>query len=663
MKKRILVVLLALFGSGFLFNLNIVKAETEEKPILRIPVFSDTHICGKPELIGTYTACTNNSRNQRLVHALEDYANIAPGADAYAIVGDLTDHGLQSQYDEFNNILNRYLPLDSKKVLTMGNHDFFAKRYDPTITDEDLISRYLQNTGQESLYYDQWIGGYHFISLSGEKTTQDGLNSDFLSEEQYLWLEKALPYKAVDDRPIFVFIHQPIKGTIYGSDLWGSFEDGRLESILEKYPQVILFSGHSHYLLNHPRTIYQEGFTMVNTGSVNYSFYDGGEVSEPSQGLLVDVYKDRVVIKARDFIEKTWVNQFEINTPYKKTYFDHLKPYFKDGSKIVLEKNEEENKTTLYWDAAVDNTQIDKYIIKVNGNIVKTKYNRFWEEASIVQSETIPNLSEDIDNIIEITAVDAWGNGTLNPLKLTLEVPKKLSGWVNENDAWYYYDPETGEKTKGWLVENQNKYYFDDSGAMLTGWQEIESKLYFFSAQGIMQTGWEFIDNKWRFFSEDGVMQTGWLETEGKWYYLNEKGEMQTKWFMVDKVWYYFSSQGERLTGWQKVDGIWYFMDDKGKLVTDWVQSYGKWYYMTTKGMAVGWHNIDHVWYFFKTDGVMQTGWLKSGSYWYYLSKSGAMISGWKYIDGSWYYFYNTGKMASNTVIDGFVIGSDGKMK
>ena len=38
-------------------------------------------------------------------------------------------------------------------------------------------------------------------------------------------------------------------------------------AVLEKYPQVIDFSGHSHYAANDPRSIRQGRFTTVNTGS------------------------------------------------------------------------------------------------------------------------------------------------------------------------------------------------------------------------------------------------------------------------------------------------------------------------------------------------------------------------------------------------------------
>ena len=45
----------------------------------------------------------------------------------------------------------------------------------------------------------------------------------------------------------------------------------RFTKILKKYPQVVDFSGHSHYPLNDPRSIWQGKFTAIGTGAIYYS--------------------------------------------------------------------------------------------------------------------------------------------------------------------------------------------------------------------------------------------------------------------------------------------------------------------------------------------------------------------------------------------------------
>ncbi|MDR0869455.1 MAG: hypothetical protein LBN39_01535 [Planctomycetaceae bacterium] len=40
---------------------------------------------------------------------------------------------------------------------------------------------------------------------------------------------------------------------------------------MNQYPQAVVFSGHSHFPIGNPRSIYQNKFTSVNDGSTTYS--------------------------------------------------------------------------------------------------------------------------------------------------------------------------------------------------------------------------------------------------------------------------------------------------------------------------------------------------------------------------------------------------------
>ena len=81
------------------------------------------------------------------------------------------------------------------------------------------------------------------------------------------------------------------------------------------------------------------------------------------------------------------------------------------------------------------------------------------------------------------------------------------SGWIynNKEDEWYYYSGRTRNTLKkGWHYDNyDNKwYYLDlDSGRMFKGWHLISGKWYFFTPQTSEKT-WE-------------------LGSDGEWYYLN----------------------------------------------------------------------------------------------------------------------------------------------
>ena len=95
-----------------------------------------------------------------------------------------------------------------------------------------------------------------------------------------------------------------------------------------------------------------------------------------------------------------------------------------------------------------------------------------------------------------------------------------------------------------------------------------------------------------------------------------------------------------------------------------WVNLNGKWQYNDATG-----NPLKNTWfydnnygkeYYLKDDGTMATGWLNLNGSWYYLNSSGAKETGWQYINGKWYFLYDTGVMASNTVIGGYKIDSNG---
>ena len=97
--------------------------------------------------------------------------------------------------------------------------------------------------------------------------------------------------------------------------------------------------------------------------------------------------------------------------------------------------------------------------------------------------------------------------------------------------------------------------------------------------------------------------------------------------------------------------------------------------------MAKGWHKAEsgewtydgkdtvNTWFHLESDGKMDTGWFKDtdGS-WYFLCDGkdygalGVMKTGWQQVDGKWYYFNTNGVMVSNTVVEGYTLGSNGEL-
>lgn len=264
--------------------------------MLTFNVISDLHITGY-----------ENKFNKNFEEALKDLNKVNPKADALCIVGDMTESGKDENYERFQTILSQ-IP-HAKPYMVLGNHDvrWLEGGY------EEAYACFMKNSGMPSTYYDKWIEGYHFIFLATDKDLKD---AGSLSDKQLVWLEGKLA-EAKDKKPIFVFLHQSLVDTSAGSykvDRYnqsypdGVLEDEALRAILSQYPQVFFFTGHTHAVVDHPDTVIKkDGIHYINTASVAYTLAsDGYGEDNGSQGLCVEVYKDRIIVKGRDFMKKTW---------------------------------------------------------------------------------------------------------------------------------------------------------------------------------------------------------------------------------------------------------------------------------------------------------------------------------------------------------------------
>lgn len=628
----LIVVLAAPLGSA-----HATEHENQEgEPILQFPVISDIHIDGEVS-------------QERLKNALSDFQQIAPNYEAIAMVGDNTNMGTVQQYDNFNSILSLYSNSNAEKIIAIGNHEYWEGLYFSAGLDTNLYQkRFLDKTGMpgSKVYYDKWIGAYHFITLGSEGFPVAN-NGDYalISDEQYRWLEEALAQNSNPSKPIFVFLHQPIDHTVYGSDDWGAgFTDNRLITILKQYPQVILFSGHSHYILNHPRNIYQDGFSMVNVGSVQTGYSDLG-YNGNSQGLLVNVYNDRVEIKAREFTNHTDIQTFTVKTPYQKTYGDSQRPFFRPGTQLNLENNSGDS-VKISFNPAIDNTLVDKYMIKANGKTIYTYYVNYWYNSDPEKvTLEMKGLTPETKYNFSIIASDAWNNQSYDTLETSLTTPK-LNGWKTEGEKWVYY--ENGIKITGWKYISGHWYLFQNDGIMYTGWYTKGIQTYYLNVNGAMQTGWKEIQGKQYYFGNDGALKKGWIFDHNKWYYLDNSGESKLGWLNDGGKWYYLKADG-MVIGWQKIENNnWYYFNNKGAMQTGWVLSGGNWYYLNSSGvMETGWIQSANKWYFMGPNGEMKTGWIYQKNKWYYLKNDGSMQSGKAKIDNKWYFFATDGSLYS----------------
>lgn len=198
-------------------------------------------------------------------------------------------------------------------------------------------------------YYEEVINGNHFFFLASESVKGGDLAD--LSDTQLEWLDNKLWHIAQkkSPEPVFIFCHGALANTVAGSysyqytiengikKTWnGVLQDSKLRFILNKYPNVFYFSGHSHWNLSSANTMYQDkatygggiGATLFNGGSVTNLWSDNGGIAGGSQGLHVKVYEDKVVVKGRDYANKKWISDAVFTINLKDKYDSLNKIYY-----------------------------------------------------------------------------------------------------------------------------------------------------------------------------------------------------------------------------------------------------------------------------------------------------------------------------------------------
>lgn len=276
----------------------------DEKPLYKFQVMSDIHIT-------SYDSIHNTHLNM----ALQDIKKMCSDSSGIIAVGDSVNHGSQIEYDALNSIINANKDGLPNIYFALGNHELFPYSEDAATANyscEERRKLFLDNTNTESIYYDKWINGQHFIFLGSEaNVVQDDAD---LSETQLKWLEDKLAESKDSSASIFLFVHQSLPETVAGSigdQGWdGVVQSDKLREIISKYPQVVYFSGHSHWELESKNVMYDGGSTMASmfdTAAVGYLWTDSQEYKEGSQGYYVEVYKDKILVKGRDFVNSTWI--------------------------------------------------------------------------------------------------------------------------------------------------------------------------------------------------------------------------------------------------------------------------------------------------------------------------------------------------------------------
>lgn len=342
-----------------------IKVPVDFTPALRFAVCSDIHLDGE-----------NNQESAERFRLLfddmyeysskEKYSKL----DAVVVAGDFSGGGAEKQYEMYNRITAEKLRPETSLLTVIGNHEFIDYRDVDATVGYKVYKKYIS----EELDTDVVINGFHFIGVAYDdngKTFKTKLN----------WLRERLDnaVKEAPGKPIFVYQHPHPFLTVYGSVNWG---DRDLRKVLSKYPQVVDFSGHSHYCPADPRSVWQGAFTAVGCGSLsafmgNLNYIDGDKDAPGKSGgfRLVEVDKDgNCLMKLYDIENRMFFDNSEyyfssLSDRSKRAYTWHQQksfdtaPVFPEDAVIKYEKTEKE--TVLLFPDANGYYEAENYKITV----------------------------------------------------------------------------------------------------------------------------------------------------------------------------------------------------------------------------------------------------------------------------------------------------------
>ncbi|MGO4498361.1 metallophosphoesterase [Paenibacillus sp. 2RAB27] len=284
--------------------------------LLSFFLLSDVHISNN----GTTTII------DKLHSALKDITHFESPVDTIVFGGDITDIGRDQDYKLFRKVLDNYkLP---PLYANMGNHDYYdiwisskgdwsAETVPNGKTDAMSRERFMKFFGyKDKPYKDVWMNDVHLIMMSQETYVQENPEvgeGAWYSDKQLAWLENMMKTHE-DGKPAFVFIHQPLPAPDTEGKPPQLLRAKEFRAILAPYKNVFVMSGHTHRNFateNHYNT--QNTFHWFNNASVGKT--RSTDNPNCAQGMYVQIYTNEVVVRGREFSDKTWIESATYTVP------------------------------------------------------------------------------------------------------------------------------------------------------------------------------------------------------------------------------------------------------------------------------------------------------------------------------------------------------------
>ena len=426
---------------------------TDFDPVVRFVVTSDVHVRqynmmgGVDQLETIYDTAYNFANSEK-------YNDGYDRLDGVFIVGDLTSYEVDYEYPLFFDAVSSFTREGTLTRAVMGNHEFSQLVYSGnghSWSNPDTIKaatdKFLNASGYDTEDYHTVLNGYHFIFLSMDRYGKSsGTQYEYLSPAKLEWLKTQLDIALADDptgtKPIFVFQHVHAQNTVGSS----ASADKYLRELLDSYPNVVDFSGHTHRPVTDNRSIWQDTFTALNTGSMAYlsnpiselgyygtkSLNDKGEWSKSEAehaqrdgGLyyICEVNSENVM---RIYIYDTFTESIYGEPIYLDSFgdpsgFDYtsereinsVAPVFKETDEITVTNNLS-NRTDLSFPQATGTDVVAYYRIEIyqDNQLLKTEYRlsgcQYANAMPKTMSITIAGLAPDTTYQIKVYGINYW---------------------------------------------------------------------------------------------------------------------------------------------------------------------------------------------------------------------------------------------------------------
>lgn len=231
------------------------------------------------------------------------FFNETERVDFICVCGDLSNSGLVVEHAPYRDIINAH-SLNTPVYECTGNHDVASTAGGTigTITGNPLYYTFTQGNDLFVMF-----GMYGWAGQTGE----------IFTAEQLQWLYEIL--EANRNKRVFVFQHclrwdgsgKPYPGSPTGN-LLDSDKGNVFKSLMEHYKNVVWFHGHSHMDFDSQEDCtYANYDRMYGCHSVHIpslalprDYQDSVYVNvyADSEGYVVDVYENHIVLRGRDFV-------------------------------------------------------------------------------------------------------------------------------------------------------------------------------------------------------------------------------------------------------------------------------------------------------------------------------------------------------------------------